>query len=486
METIHLKTVDPLSQELLKSAYHRGIKLSWDRYERLQPQDGFLRLGLSCPYGCMQGPCRIDPFGRGPDRGACGLDRDRMSAALLLRLCLSGALEATAELGLSLPTTPPTSALAQIFRRAADSMGGRNISGEEIAFSGSLLSRPAESADSLTAQALRLGILAVTALAGKKGEPSRNIKVGYGVLAQGAGTLIGVCGIPSSDFLGRVRQEVLKNFSGGANFVSLGGWVPSGNGFLPAVSTSGEAELALCSGRIQFVAAGPGADPAIIDLCRTLNIPCAASFHPENAMPALGRSGVQISGSSGPQFVPDPRLVEEAPVFLDSDRLEEAWKKESPRKWVLLGGSDHLQHPLGWIPSELGSSLQGGGHGVAAWGDGALWMVKQGVARNNPPVRVLDPSLGPVLALKALAGMGRVQDLGGVCFTGLKACKDLALALGLAALGLKVLVANPLPLWGSEEVRQNLARRIEAQGGSFTHFDHPAQPQEILDWFTKA
>ncbi|MCJ7830523.1 MAG: carbon monoxide dehydrogenase, partial [Desulfobacterales bacterium] len=90
METIHLKTVDPVSQELLRAAGQKGIQLSWERYERLQPPDGFLRLGLSCPYGCMHGPCRIDPFGRGPDRGLCGIDRDAMVAAFLLRLTLQG------------------------------------------------------------------------------------------------------------------------------------------------------------------------------------------------------------------------------------------------------------------------------------------------------------------------------------------------------------------------------------------------------------
>src|SRR4030066_2110250 len=106
MDTIHLKTVDPLSQELLKSAYQRGIKINWDRYEKLQPQDGFLRVGLSCPFGCLQGPCRIDPFGRGPDRGICGLDRDGMVSALLLRLTVQGALEAMKELP-SLEKVPP-------------------------------------------------------------------------------------------------------------------------------------------------------------------------------------------------------------------------------------------------------------------------------------------------------------------------------------------------------------------------------------------
>ena len=185
-------------------------------------------------------------------------------------------------------------------------------------------------------------------------------------------------------------------------------------------------------------------------------------------------------------FAPDANLVFEAPVLLDSARLEEVFKKNSPRKWILLGGADHPQHPLGWIPSEVGSSLQGENIGIAAWGDAALWMIKRGLARNNPPIRVLDPRQGPVLALEALAAQGKVGDLAAVCFTGLKTCRDLALALGLAALGLKVGLSNPLPLWGSEEVRNRLAAKIGARGGSLAHFDHPAQPQEILDWVSKS
>ena len=48
MESIHVKTVDPVGQELLRGAAAKGLDLGWERYERLQPQDGFLRTGLSC------------------------------------------------------------------------------------------------------------------------------------------------------------------------------------------------------------------------------------------------------------------------------------------------------------------------------------------------------------------------------------------------------------------------------------------------------
>ena len=95
---------------------------------------------------------------------------------------------------------------------------------------------------------------------------------------------------------------------------------------------------------------------------------------------------------------------------------------------------------------------------------------------------ILDPSQGPLLALKALAS-GSLGDLRGICFVGLRACQDLTMALGLAAVGTRVCVAVPLPLWGSEKVRNLLAEKLEATGGTLTHFDHPADPQEIVKWF---
>ena len=87
--------------------------------------------------------------------------------------------------------------------------------------------------------------------------------------------------------------------------------------------------------------------------------------------------------------------------------------------------------------------------------------------------------------MKALAASGRLKDVKGICYTGMKSCQDLAAALGLAGLGLRVGMAVPLPLWGSEKVRNLLQEKLAAMGGSLTHFDHPAQAEEILDWFLK-
>jgi len=492
METIHLKTIDPISQDLLRSAGSRGLKLTWDRYERLQPQDGFLRVGLSCPYGCLQGPCRIDPFGRGPDRGLCGLDRDGMVAALLLRLTLQGALEALNELPaqekISEILWPPT--LDRVFSQTIKKLGGWQLPIKEISHTTFLLHRPQDSPEIMILQSLRLGILALGFLEKRKRlenlPAGLSIQAGYGLLA-GKEVIIGVCGQPSRHLIESLSEEIFRKLNRRGQIVSLGNWIPLKNEILPCACTSGETELLLSSGKIHLLIAGPGTDPSIVELCRILNIPLITSQDIKKPEEILRLAQEHSGISSQTTFNPDSSLLEEAEVIMAAQVLEELWKKESLPKVALIGGADTPQQSLGWIPVELASSLRGEEYLVASWGDAALWIIKKGLAslKYSPPVRILDEKKGHLLALEALAAAERLKDLYGICFTGLKSCKDLAMALGLAGLGLKVCAAIPLPLWGSEMVRNLLQEKLAALGGSLTHFDHPAHPQEILEWFLK-
>lgn len=488
METIHLKTIDPISQDLLKSAGQRGIKLSWDRFERLLPQDGFLRTGLSCPYGCLQGPCRIDPFGRGPDRGLCGLNRDGMVAALLLRLTLSGALEAMPDEDRPLEPSWPSS-LKRTVSHALKKLGGGPNAIKEIRQTAALLKRPSESPDGLIIQALRLSLLTIGWLCKDAAFRERRrllpLKVGYGLLAQNE-LNIGVCGRPFPKFLQALLAEVDKDLSGLGQVLSLGDLIPTDEGYLPCVCPAGEAELVLSSGAVNLLIVGPGTDPATIELCRLLDIPVVSTTDPQ-AVPEGVKKAQEKKGIGQGGFKSQESMVEEAEVIAASSVLEESFKKGPTRKLAILGGADHPYHPLGWIPTEVPPLLLGEGFTVAGFGDCAIWMVKRGLAspRNKRPVRILDGQGWPMIALKALADSGRFQDLKGICYTGMKGCLELAVAMGLAGLGLRVGTAVPLPLWGSEKVRNLLQEKLAALGGSLTHFDHPAQAEEIVDWFLK-
>ncbi|MHB8830062.1 MAG: hypothetical protein ACYC6Q_11145 [Syntrophales bacterium] len=484
MESIHVKTVDPLSKELLGEAARRGLSLNWERYEKQQPQDGFLRLGLSCPYGCLQGPCRIDPFGRGAQSGICGLSRDGMVAAQLLRLSLQGSLE-----NLSLaPSVSPCGEIvwpASLQERgcaAAQALGGAASMEGEILAGAALLARPAASPERLLRQSLRLALFTAGMIGGGGGKyPAGGAacRVGYGLLA-GEAPVAALCGRPDAAFVETLVRAAAAG-SPPVRLVSLGDWIPGDNGFIPIVCTSGEAETVLSSGKLNLLIAGPGADPGVLTLCRKLQIPVLSGDDGFSAESILQQARSVFEKRGAGAFSPDEALVAEGVVNSAGAAIAAALASGPAGKIALMGGADSLFGSLGHIPVELARGLRGQDIEIGAWSDAAVWMLKQDV-----PVALLEAQRGPLLAVSALAAAGRLSALQGVCFTGLKSCGELTLALGLAALGIRVSLGTPIPLWGSERICSLLREELAALGGSLTHFDHPAQADELLDWFTRA
>jgi len=84
------RSVDPATLAMLDRACDADIAVAWDRLEAQEPQCGFGRLGICCRH-CTMGPCRIDPFGDGPQQGVCGATADTIVARGLLRALLGGA-----------------------------------------------------------------------------------------------------------------------------------------------------------------------------------------------------------------------------------------------------------------------------------------------------------------------------------------------------------------------------------------------------------
>jgi len=84
------RTADAAAQHMVNHAQEMGIETSWDRWDAMQPQCGFGSLGLCCRI-CNMGPCRIDPFGNGPQKGVCGADADTIAARNLIRMIAAGA-----------------------------------------------------------------------------------------------------------------------------------------------------------------------------------------------------------------------------------------------------------------------------------------------------------------------------------------------------------------------------------------------------------
>jgi carbon-monoxide dehydrogenase catalytic subunit len=83
-------TITEDGQLLLKKAATDQVETVWDRLQEQLPQCGYCEMGLSC-RNCVMGPCRIDPFGEGPQQGVCGADADIIVARNLGRMIAAGA-----------------------------------------------------------------------------------------------------------------------------------------------------------------------------------------------------------------------------------------------------------------------------------------------------------------------------------------------------------------------------------------------------------
>ncbi|MDM8524756.1 anaerobic carbon-monoxide dehydrogenase catalytic subunit [Desulfococcaceae bacterium HSG8] len=89
-KTYENNTITEDGQLLLKKAEKDQVETVWDRYNAQLPQCGYCEMGLSCRV-CVMGPCRVDPFGEGPQQGVCGADADIIVARNLGRMIAAGA-----------------------------------------------------------------------------------------------------------------------------------------------------------------------------------------------------------------------------------------------------------------------------------------------------------------------------------------------------------------------------------------------------------
>jgi carbon-monoxide dehydrogenase catalytic subunit len=88
-EAVATFTLPDDARQMLALARAEGIPTVWDRAIAQEPQCGYCALGVSC-RNCAMGPCRIDPFGEGPQVGVCGATADLIVARNLGRAIAAG------------------------------------------------------------------------------------------------------------------------------------------------------------------------------------------------------------------------------------------------------------------------------------------------------------------------------------------------------------------------------------------------------------
>lgn len=83
------RTIDLATKAILRACDKSAVDTAWERFEQQAPQCGFGELGVCC-RNCMQGPCRIDPFGEGASQGVCGATAGTIVARNLARSIAAG------------------------------------------------------------------------------------------------------------------------------------------------------------------------------------------------------------------------------------------------------------------------------------------------------------------------------------------------------------------------------------------------------------
>jgi len=87
---INRLSINKDARAMIARARAEGIETVWDRLAAQQPQCGYCAMGVSC-RNCAMGPCRVDPFGEGPQKGVCGANADIIVARNLGRTIAGGA-----------------------------------------------------------------------------------------------------------------------------------------------------------------------------------------------------------------------------------------------------------------------------------------------------------------------------------------------------------------------------------------------------------
>jgi len=161
-----------------------------------------------------------------------------MTAAFLLRLTLQGVLEQmhahqmdhhAGELAWPAPLNKKAAVIALT--------GGGTLSTREIIETAAMLSRPSATPEELIHRAIRLGLLGISLAdqgrAQTGGPGARKLRAGYGLLA-GDAIRIGMTGHFSDAFVRGLVQETAASKNRDVRLISLGDWIPAGEGFLPS------------------------------------------------------------------------------------------------------------------------------------------------------------------------------------------------------------------------------------------------------------
>lgn len=461
MYTVQKKSGYEEAKPLLIQAFRDRHSLTWDRYDAMQPQDGFGRLGISCTE-CLDGPCRVNPFGDDGQETICGRDREDLVANFMLQKIYAGT-EAMASLAASFGADKAASACR--CRSAADRMLGA-----------------ADVAEELSALAPRI-IESMRALSGARPAVSAPyaVSVGFGVAADDTAN-IAVHGNVAPRLIKQLRDKAGKSVA----VIGLCG--AEGYYGMPVLANYGSQELALINGAIDLIILG-GQDvmPSFKRLASRLGIPmlraCAldAADGVQKALDAAEaqrrtRSGSRKKSSNTPKTLRTGYTAANSGALFES--MQKACAAGSIRGFAYLGGSGTISHTQDSDLVAQAAALLQEGYVLATSGGVGTALARAGMC--SPDFAI------PAALRDALpAGTPAVLHLGAghdaaLFFDMAAACekkniptlalvlepvsgKDVAIAVGLAGSGIPTYLDSELFSWLPESPMAGFLRPLSAR-----------------------
>lgn len=397
---------------LFERLFARGISTPWERYEDGLPQNRLALNGFFCHSDCTDGPCHIDPFGRGVSQTVCGRTSLEMALAWLCSIVSRGLtrrlLETRDDAGTS-PSIPRE--LAQLISMPAQ-----------------YRLDPARVLRALKAAALSAANAEADAA---HGEPCRPGRIGCGLGARNplrpAVLLDGLCTATA--------QQIARSLeSSGLDCLVTGNERVGFCSRLPVLCPSSLVGVVIASGAVDAVISG---DRSRGRFSPQANVPGAAAIFDEK-----GHLCDVVAAAR--------RHFSEYPPVPMASRTAMWGRLDVPAAgYLILAGGLSVKKTCGADIVALTQIAVDDGYGVFAFGDTAAALGEAGLIGSKGGSCVVpadNPSgLGWAFALIRDRSFGMPVI---AAFPEATSAADIASALMMSVLGVPTYFGSVLPLWG--------------------------------------
>ena len=418
MRQVRRKIADSSVRAYLIKAKEEGIKLSWNRFEDMLPQDGFGKLGLYC-QDCLQGPCRLNPFSKNEEQTICGMTKDELVSRGLFRLVASNELKAdTNDLDCACEDNSSLLGLVNCQMNKMRIMNGsRKVQG-------------------ITRQ-IGLGVLK---------EDYINI-----CLEEVSPVVMNMIQIMAEE----LTAEATSKGAQGYNIVVAGDISPAFP--FSSVSNTGGVEFAVLTGLLDFYVVGPrglGLGKNVVPHYHTLYVEADHSLCKHKMKEWLVQAADAYTKRDKKKILASDQNSTVELIDLDKESIIKNMDNGLISRICILGGGTNIKVTEDALICEAAVRLAPKGVLSLTYGNAATTLGKFGYLQKTGDSNALVSCVGAELDVVKILDLVESLDKKNIIslFPELTTARDLSVALAFAGAGIKVLTAINLPLDGSKEI----------------------------------